>query len=216
MADTSALADTLTLAGTLTSTDTSTSTDTLTSINSNIQPCALRAWQEYEHVLLQWLFNQTHDKALVEDISQDVFIKVIVQQEKFCTVQNPKAWLFRVAKNALIDHIRHTRFQLLDLDLVSSDIAQQENLLSPVDLLALSCLPRVISELESRDRDILIACDLGDMSQQEFADTHDLTLAATKSRIRRAREKLKDKIQTECQVKLDENQKICCFTARDK
>ena len=197
-------------------TDTFKSTDDWTLTNSNVQPCALRAWQEYEHILLQWLFNQTHDKALVEDISQDVFIKVIGQQEKFCTVQNPKAWLFRVAKNTLIDYMRHSRFQLLDLDLVSSDIVQQENLLSPVDLLALSCLPRVISELESRDRDILIACDLGEMSQQEFADTHNLTLAAAKSRIRRAREKLKNKIQSECQVKLDENQRVCSFTARDK
>ncbi|MDB1122484.1 sigma-70 family RNA polymerase sigma factor [Vibrio algarum] len=173
-------------------------------------PCAIRAWQKYEQPLLQWLFKQTGDKQLVQDILQDVFVKVMNQQATFCDVRNTKAWLFRVAKNLLIDHARKRTFQP-----INSDVEEEEEILAPVDLLALSCLPRVISELSQADREIITACDLEGVSQQSFANNHGLTLAATKSRIRRAREKLKQNIQLSCQVKLDENQQVCCFTRRD-
>lgn len=178
--------------------------------SGNAFPCAMRAWHQHEQPLLQWLFKQTHDKQLSQDILHDVFIKIMHQQATFCEVTNTKAWLFRVAKNLFIDHTRKRTFQQ-----ISTDVEQEEENLAPVDLLALSCLPRVISELDKADQAIIVACDLKGIGQQEFAVEHGLTLAATKSRIRRARDKLKRQIELSCQVKLDENQQVCCFTRRN-
>ena len=171
----------------------------------------MRAWQQHEQPLLQWLFKQTGDKQVAQDVLQEVFIKVMNQHVTFCEVSNTKAWLFRVAKNLLIDHSRKRTFET-----ISTDIEQKEETLAPVDLLALSCLPRVISELRQADREVIVACDLEGVSQQLFASSNGLTLAATKSRIRRAREALKQQIQINCQVKIDENQQICDFTRREK
>lgn len=182
----------------------------LSSGHGNAFPCAMRAWSKYEQPLMQWLFTQTNDKPLIQDIVQEVFIKVMQQQESFCAVNNSKAWMFRVAKNLLIDHRRKGVSQPIDFD-----IEQQEPILEAVDLLALSCLPRVVSELEKQDREIIVSCDLEGMSQETFANIHALTLPATKSRIRRARAKLKKQIERSCQVKLDDKQQVCCFTSRE-
>lgn len=173
-------------------------------------PCAMRAWQQYEQSLAIWLIKKTQDTQLSQDILQDVFVKLMEQKVSFCEISNAKAWMFRVANNLLIDISRKQRIQLTDVD-----IEDEEPINEAIDLLAMSCLPRVLSELAPSDRAIIQACDIDGMGQQEFANCHQLTLSATKSRLRRAREKLKKNIQRSCQVKLDENQNVCCFVARD-
>ncbi|WP_318837996.1 sigma-70 family RNA polymerase sigma factor [Neiella holothuriorum] len=177
-------------------------------------PCALQAWHQHEQSLLQWLLRKTQRPALSQDVLQDVFIKLMQQREAFCSVTNGKAWLFRVAKNLLIDHVRKERFvDLLDDELLA-EADEEENAHAAVDLLALSCLPRVLSELENQYQHIITACDLQGMTQQQFADSHELSLPAVKSRLRRARQKLKRQIESSCQVRLDEQLRVCCFTAR--
>jgi len=94
-----------------------------------------------------------------------------------------------------------------------SDIEQEQPEYAAVDGLA-SCLPRVLTELKPQDSELIKVCDIQGMSQQEYATQHGLTLAATKSRLLRARSKLKDQLSVSCQVKLDENQQVCCFTPR--
>lgn len=173
-------------------------------------PCAMRAWNMHEQALIQWVFKQTHNKQASHDIVQEVFVRVMGQGSAFCDVQNSKAWMFRVAKNLMIDLSRQQTFQLLE-----GDIEDKEEPLDVVDLLAISCLPRVLSELQQPDREIITACDLQGMNQQDFAVQHGLSLPAVKSRIRRAREKLRLQLQTSCCVKFDENKQVCCFTPRD-
>lgn len=177
----------------------------------NVFPCAMRAWNEHEQGLLLWLLKQTGERAVAQDILQDLFIRVLQQREAFCQVENSKAWLFRVARNLLIDQMRRQHFQPLE-----SDIAEEEQEYAAVDLLAMRCLPRVLSELAPSDRELLTACDLQGMNQREFAAQHHLSLPAVKSRLRRARERLKQQIECSCQIQLDENQQVCCFVPRDE
>ncbi|MDG3086870.1 sigma-70 family RNA polymerase sigma factor [Vibrio hannami] len=174
-------------------------------------PCAMRAWSQHEQILLQWLLKETHDKELSQDLLQEVFIKVMQQREQFCSVDNTKAWLFRVAQNLLIDQIRKDRYQPMD---DNAERPEEEEHYDAIDLLALSCLPRSLSELDQASREVITACDLQGMNQQDYAIQHGLTLPAVKSRLRRAREKLKQQIEASCNVKLDDNQNICCFTTR--
>ena len=174
-------------------------------------PCAMRAWNANEQMLIQWLFKQTNDKQLAHDILQEVFIRIMGQGARFCDVQNNKAWMFRVAQNLLIDQARKQPFLPIE-----EEIEAPEPLLDIVDMLAISCLPRVLSELEQPDREIITACDLQAMNQQDFAIQHGLSLPAVKSRLRRARQKLRAQLQTSCKVQFDENSQICCFTTREE
>lgn len=181
----------------------------------NAFPCAISAWAEHEQALVGWLMKETgNNRALSEDILQEVFIKLMQQRNAFCEVENTKAWLFRVVRNQLIDHRRRDRFQPIDELVEDITVDTEEAETAAVDLLAINCLPRVLNELETEDRDIIFACDINGMKQQEYAEQHQLSLAAAKSRLRRARLKLKQQIETACQVQLDENQQVCCFTQR--
>jgi len=57
-------------------------------------------------------------------------------------------------------------------------------------------------------------CDLEGMNQADYASSLGLSLAGAKSRVQRARKRLKQHLRNVCQVRFDETGKICCFVPR--
>ncbi|WP_432460002.1 sigma-70 family RNA polymerase sigma factor [Agarivorans sp. QJM3NY_25] len=172
------------------------------------KPCLTQAWLQYQTVLLGWLLSQTQDSLLAEDVLQDVFVKAIRQKDKFCRIDNVKAWLFKVAKNRLVDHYRESAKFISSRDL--NRFEQPQTALEPIDALV-QCLPRQLERLAKRDRHIIQCCDIVGMSQQDYARQHKLSLPAAKSCLQRARVKLKQQLNCACQIAYDEQQQICCF-----
>ena len=177
---------------------------------SNARPCLMSAWTEHVQSLSHWLKAKSNDETLAEDLLQEVFIRAMLKDIEFCAIGNPRAWLYRVANNLLIDHSRKNRPVPLE-----QDIEQETTTEAEVDNLT-QCLNRVLTELPMQDSHILKACDIKGMTQKEYAAQNGLTLPAVKSRLLRARGKLKQQLMTSCQVKLDANQQVCCFTPRER
>jgi len=76
------------------------------------------------------------------------------------------------------------------------------------------CLPRVLLELSAEDREVITRCDLDGMSQQHFAELKDISLSAAKSRVQRARRRLRQTLETNCQVRMNDVGNVCCFVPR--
>ena len=174
-----------------------------------IPNCLLQAWHAYERELLGWLTRQLADRAAAEDVLQEVFIKALRQGQRFCDITNARAWLFEVTRNAVADQLRRKR-ETVELP---DDWITQEDSPPVVDSLA-SCLPRVLAELCVADREAIICCDLQGMNQQVFASQAGLSLSAAKSRIQRARQRLRQRLAKDCQVSFDEAGRVCCFVPR--
>lgn len=64
------------------------------------------AWRAHEGELLGYLRHRLSDADAADDVLQDVFVKAMRQGQGFCTLDNPRAWLFQVARNALVDRAR--------------------------------------------------------------------------------------------------------------
>ena len=73
--------------------------------------CVAEAWTAHEAELRGFLRHQTGDADAAEDLLQDTFLKAIGAGAQFCGLDDPRAWLFRVARNALIDRLRLARPQ---------------------------------------------------------------------------------------------------------
>jgi RNA polymerase sigma-70 factor (ECF subfamily) len=72
----------------------------------------------------------------------------------------------------------------------------------------------VLAELAPEDRDVLLACDLQGMRQADYARTRGLGLSAAKSRLLRARLRLKSHMAEVCQVRLDDQGRVEDFVPR--
>jgi len=171
--------------------------------------CVTSAWRAHESELRGYLVHRLADTHLADDLLQDVFLKAMRQGNAFCRLDNPRAWLFQVARNALVDHARLAKATVPVPDSLTTDITEA----APVDSLA-ECLQRRLSGLTDDDRDVLRTCDLEGMTLQAFADARGLTLPAVKSRIQRARRRLREALMEKCQVQFDEAHRVCCHSPR--
>jgi RNA polymerase sigma-70 factor (ECF subfamily) len=164
--------------------------------------CISAAWQSHEGELLGYLRHRLSDKDAANDMLQDVFVKALRFGQGFCSLDNPRAWLFQVARNALVDRARaaHPTESLASDDVEHA--ALPPDAVAPVDALA-GCLVRALAELSVDDAAILRACDLEGLTQRAFAQAQGLSLPATKSRLLRARQRLRNHLTTACQVRFE-------------
>ncbi|WP_165313899.1 sigma-70 family RNA polymerase sigma factor [Vibrio ziniensis] len=176
-------------------------------------PCLLDTWAATETDLYRWLTQHCSCQDLAFDLLQETFLRALQRDSVFCDIENQRAWLFTVAKNLLIDEWRKSgRLEQLSN---TNDKQPIERALErePIESLA-QCLPKALACLTDEDRSIIEFCDLQGHSQQEYAQKHYLSLTAVKSRIQRARPKLREQLKVNCHIKFDEHNKVCCFTPK--
>jgi RNA polymerase sigma-70 factor (ECF subfamily) len=162
-------------------------------------PCLTTAWTQHTPELRGWLRHRLGNPAEVDDVLQDLFLKALRQGERFGALHNPRAWLFEVARNLLADRLRVAR----DTVALPEDLSAPQDEPDTVDTLT-TCLPRVLSELSAEDREAITLCDLQGMAQAEFARATGLSLSAAKSRVQRARQRLRAQMTLSCRVQVDE------------
>jgi len=129
------------------------------------------------------------------DITQDIFLKVYSNIDKFKEDSNFTSWLLRLSKNYCIDYWRknkHYRGNLeLDENLHGNSSKETE---TPEDSTIkqsdISYLRKKLLLLPPDLRTLVILRDIQDYSYQEIADHLNIPLGTTKSRINRARTKL--------------------------
>ena len=171
--------------------------------------CVMTAWHEHEAELRGWLRRRVGNAVDAEDLLQDVFLKAMRQGERFCAIVDARAWLFEVARNAIADRLRLARATVE----LPEDLSAEAEEPAVVDSLAM-CLPRVLSELDAEDREAITLCDLQGLTQQEYARRKGLTLPGAKSRVQRARKRLRERLTEACQVRLDAAGQVSDFVPR--
>jgi RNA polymerase sigma-70 factor (ECF subfamily) len=172
--------------------------------------CLTQAWNLHAPELRGWARHRLGSADDAEDLLQDLFLKALRQGQGLCSVHNARAWLFEVARNTLADRLRVARHTVA----LPEDLASPQEALEAVDSLT-GCLPRVLSELSPEDREAITLCDLQGLSQADYAAARGLSLSAAKSRIQRARQRMKQHMTLACQVQTDAAGHVLDFVPRD-
>ena len=126
----------------------------------------------------------------VEDLTQTVFIKMVRAIDRLLAPSQFEAWLFRLARNACIDHIRRQRLRRIFVQFgpEHSEIAEPEG---AVDSEELDALRHALSRLRPADRALLALAQEG-RSQAEMAEIVGTSVVVVKARLHRARERLRE------------------------
>ena len=134
------------------------------------------------------------DAALAEDLVQDTWMRAIGDWPANGVPREPLAWLLRVARNTLVSHFRRARLEFVDpalLDRVERDdhggAAEDPGVAAAINW-ALARLRRAHAEL-------LEARYFAGKSVREIARERGMSERAVEGRLRRARQKLKKKIE---------------------
>ena len=154
------------------------------------------AWTDLHAAVRTFVGRRVRDAHAADDIAQDVMLKLQSQLATEAPAEEKlDAWVFRVARNAVIDHYRGRR----EPEPVDADVAAPHD--EPTPAVELSgCVRQIITRLPPEYAEALTLTDLEGLTQQQLADRIGLSLSAAKSRVQRAREKLRAMILDCCNV----------------
>jgi RNA polymerase sigma-70 factor, ECF subfamily len=159
-------------------------------------------WAETLARLRGFVLARVGDPEVAADITQDVLVRSIASGA-LERVDNVSAWLYRSARNAVIDHYRTRRtFDELDLDLWPEPETSDDVPNDATRELA-RCLQPMVGALHPTARDALTRVDLEGQTHRQAADQLGLSVSGMKSRVQRARRELKDRLASCCQVHTD-------------
>ncbi|MDD4053185.1 MAG: RNA polymerase sigma factor [candidate division Zixibacteria bacterium] len=132
------------------------------------------------------------ERDIASDVTQEIFIKLYHNLEKYREEKSFTSWIFAISRNYCIDYWRKNKkymanSQELDENISSGQMTPEENLSRESEI---ELLRKKISQLEPDLRLILILRDIHDLSYQEIADRFSIPEGTVKSRINRARLKL--------------------------
>ncbi|WP_254411156.1 sigma-70 family RNA polymerase sigma factor [Dyadobacter diqingensis] len=138
----------------------------------------------------------TSDPYLIEEVTQEVVIKV---HESLSTLKDSEkltSWLKRIAYTTLVDHHRKSQKQFLVQPHTAEPVNEGNESM-------MECIAMLLKLLPDEQRELLEAVELHGMSQTVYANEKKLHISTVKSRVQRARQKLKEQITGNCFLTTD-------------
>jgi RNA polymerase sigma-70 factor (ECF subfamily) len=130
------------------------------------------------------------DRALAEDLTQEVFLRVYQGLPKFSLRCRFTTWLFQVTKNRVLDELRANERRPRSVVTID-DIPPLEVLDPPAERVeAMDAVWRSVDDLNVDLKMALLLRDVVGLSYTEIADALEVTLATVKWRIYKAREEV--------------------------
>jgi RNA polymerase sigma-70 factor, ECF subfamily len=158
----------------------------------------------YERKIFRLAQHITQNAEDAEDVSQEAFLKAYEHLAEFQGNSRFYTWLVRIAVNQALMKLRKRRTKDVSLD---DDIETEENFIpreiedwgpSPEDHYSqeelAQILSRVIGELDPPFRTVFQLRDIDELSTEETAETLGISVPAVKSRLLRARLKLRERL----------------------
>lgn len=148
-------------------------------------------WNSHKNHLLNFINTKVDSKHIVDDILQEVSIKLYDNLNRKTAIKDYKKWLFQVSRNTIADYYRKNKKHSEILINNSNTTIQSTSCICDLsEFVIQTYLPEKYSKP-------LYLSDIEQKTQQEIAEILNLTLTATKSRIQRGRKKLKELVN-EC------------------
>ena len=160
--------------------------------------------ERYEGPLTGFFFRNLRDIQLSEDLTQETLLRIYNQSWDYLPLGRFRAWMYRIARNLMIDSVRKQSHDALVravkskpdddslmrlvIDVVSPvQQAQQRELAHIVD--------EMLKQLPEEQRLTFVLHHYSGLPLPEVADAMETSVSTTKSRLRLAREKLREKLE---------------------
>lgn len=155
-------------------------------------------WPKYRARLKAFLHSRVSNAADVDDLLQEISVKVFTGLPDLKDPTRLQPWLFQTADRTIIDHYRKSgRAQAHPDDLWyhRDDPETRQDLEG--------CVEPFIRGLPAETADMLMAIDINGMSQRDYAQEHGLSYSTLKSRVQKGRSELRKAFEDCCNISMD-------------
>jgi RNA polymerase sigma-70 factor (ECF subfamily) len=172
-----------------------------------------QVWDAFHTPLQQFIRRRVSDEVTAEDVLQDVFLKIHQHIEAIRDVKKLESWIYQITRNAIIDSYRNSR---PTTTLEAEEVLDMPEELPDDDVVSdlLPCVRAMVKNLPELDRQALVLTEYQGLTQKELAERLGLSFSGAKSRVQRAREKLKQQLLDCCHFELDRRGHVIDYQPR--
>ncbi len=156
---------------------------------------------ELSPVLLRYLYRYVGDRTVADDLLQETLIRIARGLPDFAGRASVKTWAFSIATRVAADYFRDPdrRRQIVEVN-DAADLADTDRMTDDRTIAdeMNACVRQVVDSLPEDYRAALVLHDLEGLTAQQIAEICECSLATAKIRIHRARLRLKEALQQQC------------------
>ena len=150
-------------------------------------------FERYHRPLFNFLARMTMDRALAEDLTQNVFLRMIKYRASYKTGHRFQSWIYQVARNVFSDHYQAMKGRQpsgVAIEKVGEWIADEDEAMKTEEQEKL--LHRSLAMLNEEQRELLVLTRFQHLKYEEVAAMMDTTVANIKVKVHRAIAKLRE------------------------
>lgn len=145
-----------------------------------------------------WL---TQDRAEAEDLIQETYIKALKGFGSFQQGTNFRAWIYKILRNTFLTSRTGLKATMtVSLDDEEDPVAEPAIVETPESILLArmnqKTIESALEQLPVNSREIILLCDVEEMSYQEIAETLAIPIGTVMSRLSRARRAMRQLLAT--------------------
>jgi RNA polymerase sigma-70 factor, ECF subfamily len=184
---------------------------------ADTQEATYQVWVELKSNLHRFISRRANNEADADDILQDVFFKIHLNIGRVRDTTKIHSWVYRITRNAIIDYYRKRRSELsLDATPNGFDVMNEEPGDSETDREEImACLTPMVERLPNDYKKALVMSDVQGITQAKVADELNLSVSGAKSRVQRARGKMKNMLLDCCHFEFDRLGRAVTMTSRN-
>src|SRR6266498_121148 len=156
-------------------------------------------YQDFHSKLYYFILGRVSEPDTAEDILQEVYLKIHSSMDDLRESDRLQSWIYQITRNAITDYYRRRRPREELPESLTSPWDDEPDALSELTATVkgmLNCLP-------DKYRQALELTELRGLSQVELASRLNISVSGAKSRVQRAREKLKEAFLDCCHFEFD-------------
>lgn len=153
--------------------------------------------RQYGNDVLRTAYMYVKDIHTAEDMFQEVFIKVNKNLHTFQELSSIKTWILRITINTCKDYLKsayHNRVVPM-VDFVEDAITSENDFDNIEKEETIATVKEVVMELPEHYKEVVMCVYMNDMNLEEAAESLGIPVGTVKSRLSRAKEKLKERLE---------------------
>jgi RNA polymerase sigma-70 factor, ECF subfamily len=170
-------------------------------------------WLQMHDKLLAYILKSIPDKAIAEDLLQEVFIRIHNKINTLADDTKLQAWIYQVTRNLIADHFRSTK---KENNMQSGDDGKINDYeLTDVMEEAVQDIINFMDAMPAEHCDPLCATELEGISIKEYAVRKGISYTAAKARVQRSRKMLKEMMMECCHYQFDKYGTVISITPKN-
>ncbi|HNX76357.1 MAG TPA: sigma-70 family RNA polymerase sigma factor [Candidatus Rifleibacterium sp.] len=168
------------------------------------QPAWQKLYELFGSRVYQFFLKNTRNADLAADKVQEVFLRIFKNRDSF-KYGSLKTWIFRIARNLLIDEWRRAGQREVPSDtlpdIVDAGVQVEESVIDAIEHRQMAgFIDECLDKLEEGDRLAICLVYIAGLSIPEFAEVMELPPGTAKTRVRHARLKLDSLLSEKLQI----------------